>query len=98
MVTAINKNSSNSTSVRNKLSILYNKLRDYDCTLIATHVAGTSHITADTLSRVSLEDSISINREVLSLIQESFATITVDRFATHANRVVDRYNSFYIES
>ena len=49
------------------------------------------------MSRISLEDHITVNPLVLAEIERCFAQITIDRFATNMNKVVPLYNSYYLE-
>jgi hypothetical protein len=97
VVATINSNHSSSAAVNNKLTLLNTKLRAYNCSIIATHVAGASHRTADELSRTSLEDDRTINPAVIKELETAFSKVTIDRFATYNNRVTTLYNSYFME-
>lgn len=49
------------------------------------------------LSRVTLEDQWTTSPEVINILHNLCGGMTIDRFATRANRVMDSYNSFFME-
>lgn len=87
VVSAIRNNYSSNANMRFKLTQLFGALQARSCSIIASHIPGTTNTVADTLSRVSLEDSYRFRREILHIIEMAFEPITIDRFATRANRV-----------
>lgn len=68
VVQAINNNFSSSEPVRAKLRELNELLVQFECSLVASHLPGVHNTSADTLSRVPLEDNYRVNPVILNAI------------------------------
>jgi hypothetical protein len=66
-------------------------------TIVATYLPGKNNLLADRLSRVTLDDHVRTNIMVILEIEDSYETITIDRFATNFNKICTTYNSYYLE-
>ncbi len=58
---------------------------------------GTTHVTVDQLSRVTLDDQKRVHPNITTAINNTIGQIPIDRFAIFANKVTEPYNSYYME-
>lgn len=65
--------------------------------MVIQYINTKNNLASDRLSRVHVGDSFTINKMVVRAIEQAFGKIYCDRFATDANKVCRRFNSFFYE-
>ena len=78
---------------------LWSFLAKNSISCFASHIAGSSNVEADFLSRFSHRHEFSLSQEAFNLIQASLPfPLTVDLFASRHNKKLDRYVSLSFDS
>lgn len=70
---------------------MFHYCQDHNITLLAAHVPGVENVSPDWLSRVRLHDW-GLTQSAFDILQQLWPC-TIDRFASHLSKKLERYNS-----
>ena len=79
------------------LCTLHLLLLQLDLTLIPQWISSKSNAAADWLSRVNMSDNCRVRPAVIQALKHHFRPIYIDYFATVANAICQRFNSYFAE-
>ena len=79
------------------LCTLHLLLLQLDLTLIPQWIPSKSNAAADWLSRVNMSDNCRVRPTVIQALEHHFGLIDIDCFATAANAICKRFNSYFTE-
>jgi hypothetical protein len=67
--------------------------------IVPVHLPGCENQVADMISRLNMGDNFQINPDLFTIFQNmSNGALTIDRFATQANAILQNFNSLFYES
>lgn len=90
----INKAASSSKAMHDIGVALHNFAFRHGWSLRAYHIPGKDNTVPDALSRVGKEaEDYQFNRTIFKRLNEIHGPFTIDRFATHKNALVSRFNA-----
>jgi hypothetical protein len=92
-VACTNRWTTTSTNLAGKVEELMQLTQQLDITVTAIHLPGDQNGLADKLSRLIDSADWKLNEEVFTELDQEWGPITIDRFASAMNCMVERFNS-----
>ena len=97
VIGAIRNEFSKIPTVRERVVQLQAMLLSLNANLVAQHIKGVDNIVSETISRLDIGDCFQFNIHLLNDISQYVGFPTIDRFATNANKITWRFNSYFAE-
>jgi hypothetical protein len=97
VVSGLQKEYSSKPNIQVQLKRIFALLRTYNSSLITQYIRSADNQAADQLSRANLGDAYRLNKGVFQAIAACVDGLDIDRFATHTNTLLPRFNSYFYE-